>query len=152
MPLSCRPAYEKLLTVLQEQGISTALFQLAEQHPHRTPPAPPLRPHRTYAAPPQHAATGTAQRPHTAHGRPPTAPLQGPNGTTHTPHERPLQQHAPEGGVLGGVQGGSSAQAGSAGPVVKSEGQDDGALSRQQVYAHDVPFHSIASLQRVSFS
>ena len=58
---------------------------------------------------------------------------------------------APEGGVLRGLQGGSAAQAGSAAPVVKTEEQDRGALSRQQVYANHVPFQTIASLQRVSW-
>ena len=67
------------------------------------------------------------------------------------PHGRQQQEVESEGGVLQGVQGGSAAQASSAAPVVKIEEQPQGALSRQQVYAHHVPFHTIASLQRVSF-
>ena len=146
--MSCRPAYEKLLKVLQEQAVPTAHFQLTDQHPHWTPLVPPQHPHRTSTAPPQRPAAGARQRPHTVHGRPPTAPPHDPHRTTHTPHGRPQQQHevAPEGGVLCG----SAPPACRAPPVVKTEEQDGRALSRQQVYAHDVPFQTIANLQRVS--
>ena len=145
IPVSCRPAYEKLLKVLQEQSIPTAHFQLGDQHPHRTPPAPPKHPQRTPTGPPQHPSAGLHQQPYTVHGRPPTAP---PHRTTHTPHGPPQQQHgvAPE----GGGQGGAAPRASSAAPVVKTEERDQGPVSRQQVYAHDVPFHTITSLQRVS--
>ena len=151
--VSCRPAYEKLLKVLQQQGVPTMHLQLADQHPHRTPPAPPLHPPSTFTVPAPHPAAGVDQRPRTVHGRPPTAPPHDPHRTTHTSHGRPQQRHevATEGGVLGGVQGGSAAQAGSAAAVVKTEEQDRGGLNRQQVYAHNVPFRTIASIQPVSF-
>lgn len=142
--LLCRPGYEALLKVLQEEGMSVALLQLADQAPHRAPTAPP-----------QHPTAGIYQQPY---GPPPTAAPQDPHRNHHTPHGWPQQPQGAglEGGVQRGVQGGSAAWPSSAAPVVKREDQGQGGTQgvtrRQQVYAHDVPFNTIATLQPVSFT
>ncbi len=124
----CRPAYQKLLSVLQEQGMPSAQFHLTA--PHLTTTTPP---------PPHHHSTGSHQQPYSPHGHQPQ-------------HSQSHQQHqhaAVGGGAQREVQRGSAAALpSSTAPIVKVEEQVG--LPRQQVYAHELPFHTIASLQPVS--
>lgn len=100
--------------------------------------------------PPQHPVTGLYQQPHMPHGRPPSAPPQDTNQTAHTPHGYHQQQQQQQQMMAseGTMQLGPTARPGSAAPVVKVE--DQALLPRLQVYAQDVPFHTIAGLQPVS--
>ena len=113
-----RPAYLKLLEVLQTHIISTSQFDLPQSAPVAT-----HHQNSCYQAPQQqlHQQQACHQQ---------QAPLQ--------------QQHVglSSSSSLLPQQGGVAATV-----VVKIEGE--AATPRQQVYAHDVPFESIASLQPV---
>ncbi|KAL3145911.1 hypothetical protein ABBQ38_015279 [Trebouxia sp. C0009 RCD-2024] len=121
-----RPAYQKLLSVLQEQGVPTACFHLTDHLPGSTPMAPPPHP----------ATTGSHQQ------------LNTPNGDHRQQHQRQQQQRqqrhvTPEGRAQNGPA--ATRPSGAVPIVVKVEEQT--VLPRQQVYAHEVPFQTIASLQ-----